>query len=232
MRIKDGTIVLTIVETAARHFVCVADRSGVIEAWKGLHLDGISDSLPPGALPMIDRQLLTLARNHGFDAVGLSFANTARDVTHVRRRLLGSATTVIPKIESKDSVRNLASILRVTREVIIDRGDLAGEVGLAHVWGVLRRVVASCKQEGCRVYVATHIVPSMIRNPLPSIAEVDSLASLIDAGIDGVQLSDETAVGRYPLEAIRLVSQMFAERPAVRRHPSRPPGVARFGIHA
>jgi pyruvate kinase len=155
---------------------------------------------------------LSQAISSDIECVGLSFANSGDDVLHVQQLCQHSRTKVIPKIESKDSVKRLGEIVELADEVIIDRGDLSGEIGLEKIWRVQREIIGAAKRNGTRVYAATQVLASMVRNPLPSIAEIDSLYSLIHEGIDGIQLSEETSVGHHAVDAIRVIHDVFEDK--------------------
>jgi pyruvate kinase len=211
LRINDGRIELSVVAVDGDEATCVASRSGTLTPGKGLHMERASYRPFPTPLSTRDRELVKIAIELRVDCLGLSFVNSAEDVLELRDLCHGSGTTVVPKIESKESVKRIGEIVELADEVIIDRGDLAGEIGLGKVWRAQREVIAACKRTGTRVYAATQVLSSMVQYPLPSIAEIDSLHGLIHEGIDGVQLSEETSVGRYPREAIQLVRRTFDE---------------------
>jgi pyruvate kinase len=211
LRIRDGRIVLTVDKKTADAIICTVSRPGVLTPGTGVHLEHGSYRPSTTALSQLDHDLVAAAVREGIECVGLSFTNSAEDVAYVQRLCRNSATTVVPKIESKESVKRTGEIVEMASEVIIDRGDLAGEIGLDKIWRVQREIIATCKRCGVRVYAATQVMSSMIQQALPSIADIDSLYSLIHDGVDGVQLSEETSVGRHAGEAIRVVREVFEE---------------------
>ena len=215
LRLNDGRVVLTIRDRSGDRVTCAASRPGVLTPGKGIHLECRSYRPATAALSQLDHDLVRAAVAEGVDCVGLSFAHNADDVLHAQRLCHGSSTSVVPKIESKESVKRTGEIVELASEVIIDRGDLAAEIGLDKVWRAQREVIATCKRSGVRVYVATQVLSSMVRHALPSIAEIDSLYSLMHEGIDGIQLSEETSVGRHAVECVRMVRAIFdSARPA------------------
>jgi pyruvate kinase len=216
LRINDGRIELSIEAVDGDTAIAVPSRSGTLLPGKGLHFDDVS--YRPFATPLSqrDRELTMAAIALEVECLGLSFVHSAEDVREVQALCQGTATTVVPKIEAKESVKRIGEIVELASEAIIDRGDLAGEIGLERVWRAQREIIAACRRTGTRVYAATQVLSSMVQHPLPSIAEIDSLCSLIHEGIDGVQLSEETSVGRYPRESIRLVKQTFERERAAR----------------
>lgn len=206
IRINDGMDNLEVVERNIDRILCVADRSGVIKTGKGLHLNGVSYRPSTNSISKLDSKLIELAKQYHIDYVGLSFVYNVDDIAFVKNKLKGSTTKILPKIESKESVINLVQLLATSDEFIIDRGDLAGEIGLRNVWRTQRRIIAACKMLGKRIYVATQVLSTMVTNPLPSIAEIDSLYDILNLGIDGVQLSEETSIGLHAERSVEMIA--------------------------
>ena len=223
IRINDGMVRLTVTDLDQRRVTFVPDLPGVLRRGKGFYMEKQGYRPQPSCLTELDEQLIAMARQSGIDYVGISFVHDMADVEHVRRLLGASATGFIPKIESRASLEhgNLLSLLTSCDRVIIDRGDLSGEMGLEAVWRQQRRVLDLARMQGCRVIMATQFLTSMMQRPLPTIAEVDSLTDLLHFGIDGVQLSEETCVGRHGADVVRLVTEsrrrVEAERAATPR---------------
>jgi pyruvate kinase len=211
LRISDGRIVLKVEKKTPDTIFCTASRPGALRPGNGVHVEHVSYRPSTTALSRMDHDLVNAAVREGIECLGLSFTNSAEDVAYVQRLCRSSATTVVPKIESKESVKRTGEIVEMASEVIIDRGDLAGEIGLDKIWRVQREIIATCKRCGVRVYAATQVLSSMVQHALPSIADIDSLYSLIHEGIDGVQLSEETSVGRHASEAISVAREVFGE---------------------
>lgn len=211
-RINDGMDRLTVIKKNKNEIVCVGDRTGVIKKGKGVHLDCVSYRHSANSLSEVDDKLIGIAKQYLFDYVGLSFVYNADDIKFVNSKLYGTKIKILPKIESKESINNLLEILKMSDEFIIDRGDLAGEIGLEHIWQMQRKIISLCKMLDKKVYVATQVLLSMVRNPIPSIAEVDSFYSLLDVGINGVQLSDETCLGQYAVESVALLRDIYERR--------------------
>ena len=209
LRINDGTNRLICEEITAEGIICSTNSSGVIKKGKGIHIDNDSFRMTEYSLTELDKNLIEVAKNNDIDFVGLSFVNDFDDIVHVEKLLSGSGVKCIPKIESKESIKNLLNILSGAEMVIVDRGDLAGEIGIKKVWKAQRDITAIAKLNGVKVIIATQFLTNMIRNPVPSIAEIDSLYSLIQFGIDGVQLSDETCIGDYSMQALNIVKESF-----------------------
>lgn len=209
LRINDGTNELVCKEIAADEIICSASSSGTIKKGKGIHIDKKSFRTTRYSLTKLDKQLIEFAKNNDIDFVGLSFVHDLDDVVYVEKLLEGTKVKCIPKIESKESIKNLNDILSNCKMVIVDRGDLAGEIGIEKVWKTQRDIIAIGKLNGVKIILATQFLTNMIRKPVPSIAEIDSLYDLIEFGIDGIQLSDETCIGDYPLKALNVIKEAF-----------------------
>ena len=209
IRINDGMDRLKVIELHNDRLICIGHRKGIIRRGKGLHLDSISYRPSTHSLSDFDIQLLQEAKHHGIDYVGLSFIYNLEDIAFIQSHLSESGIKMLPKIESKESVMNLIDVLSASEEFIIDRGDLAGEIGLENIWKTQREIIACCRALDKKIYVATQALSYMVSHPLPSIAEIDSLYALLKHGINGVQLSEETVQGQYALAAIHEVRHAF-----------------------
>ena len=146
-----------------------------------------------------------------FDYVALSFVQQAEDITDLRARLveLGSDAYVIAKIETKSAIKpeNLEEIVQVSDGVMVARGDLAVEAGAEIVPVVQRRIISLCRKYSKLCIVATQMMGSMVDNPEPSRAEVSDVANAVIQGADTVMLSDETAMGKYPIETVKAMKK-------------------------
>lgn len=209
IRINDGMVRFTVTDIDDRQVTFVPDLPGVLRRGKGFYMEKTGYRPQPSCLTDLDEQLIAVARQTGIDYVGISFVHNMADVNHVRQLLGNGSTGFIPKIESRASLEhdNLLSLLSCCDRVIVDRGDMSGEMGLDAVWRQQRRIVDMAKILGCRVIMATQFLTSMMQRPLPTIAEVDSLTDLLHFGIDGVQLSEETCIGQHGREVVRLITE-------------------------
>lgn len=205
IRINDGFNMLTITEMKERSIVCTANSNGTIRKGKGIHIDNKSYRPLGNMLSSHDLKLLDAVKQCDIDYIGLSFVHDMEDVKYVERELGATKIECIPKIESKESVKNLHSILKDSKMIILDRGDLSGEIGLENIWKVQKDIISLCKKYDCRIIVATQVLANMTSKPLPTIAEVESLYGLLDKGVSGIQLSEETSIGKYSEECIRFV---------------------------
>lgn len=209
IRINDGMVRFSVIDIDSEKVTFVPDLPGVLRRGKGFYMERIGYRPQPTCLTELDEQLIAVARESGIDYVGISFVHDMADVRHVQRLLANSTTGFIPKIESRASLEhdNLLALLSCCERIIIDRGDMSGEVGLDAIWRQQRRIADMARILGCRVIMATQFLTSMMQRPLPTIAEVDSLTDLLHFGIDGVQLSEETCVGKHGADVVRLVTE-------------------------
>ena len=207
IRINDGMIRLSIENIKDNIATFIPDCSGKLLRGKGFYLEKRGYRPEEHCLSKLDIELIEMAKKTGIDFVGVSFVHNLHDLEIVDKMLQKSSTGFIPKIEARASLEleNLIPILANCEKVIIDRGDMSGEMGLETIWYYQRRVLDMAKIFNCKVIMATQFLTSMLYKPLPSIAEIDSLYDLLDFGIDGVQLSEETCVGDHGNEVIQLI---------------------------
>ena len=185
----------------------VAVYNGLLENNKGVHLVG---PYPP--LPFLfehDHELIRTAKEMEVEYVGLSYVRHARDVVQARALLEGSGVDVICKIETREACEELEGILPLTSQILIDRGDLSSEIGIYQTPKMERTIAQRAAGLGVKTFVATQILYNMVQYPIPLMAELTALYDIARFA-DGLQLSDETAVGQYPFEVLDVVRQMRA----------------------
>lgn len=204
----DGKVRSTVREIVSPTAIRVeVENNGYLRSRKGLNLPDTNfggDIMTPKDIADMEWGV-----DKDFDYLALSFIQTAEDVHSLRQRLvaLGSTVDIISKIETKSAIseENLEDIIMASDGVMVARGDLAVEAGAEVVPVVQRRIVALCRKHGKLVIVATQMMGSMMENPEPSRAEVGDVATAVYQGADVVMLSDETAMGKYPLEAVQAM---------------------------
>lgn len=176
-------------------------------------------SVPGAEIPLTarDDDDVRFAAELGVEYLAASFVRDAQDIEEIRRLLGNEEIEVIAKIESREAVRNLDEIVKAADGVMVARGDLGVELPLEEVPLLQKEIVRRCNRAGVPVIIATQMLRSMVESPLPTRAEVTDVANAILDGTDAVMLSEETAVGRYPVEAVRVMSRI-AQR--IERHPS------------
>ena len=203
--LADGALELTVLEKSADTLTCRVVVGGPLSSHKGLNLPGVS--LPISALTAKDRDDLDFGLSRGVDLVALSFVRTAGDVREVKEIIAGRGldTPVIAKIEKPEAVDRIKEILEVADGIMVARGDLGVETPLKQVPMVQKFLIAEANRVGKPVITATQMLASMVNNPRPTRAEVTDVANAILDGTDAVMLSEETAVGHYPVEAVRFL---------------------------
>ena len=194
-------------------FIMSAEESGAISSRKGLALPGKSLALP--AITDQDREKLALGMELGVDAVAISFVQTVEDVHQIKALLHSYGRDDIPvvaKLERQNAaVDNLDEIVAATDIVMVARGDLGVECPMPELPALQKHIIHTCNRAGKPVIVATQMLLSMVNTPVPTRAEVTDVANAVLDGADCVMLSDETAAGNYPIEAVRYMRKITDE---------------------
>ncbi|HEY5717935.1 MAG TPA: pyruvate kinase [Motiliproteus sp.] len=208
--VDNGLINLEVQAKQERTLQCKVVDGGVLKSKRHVNLPGIRVNLP--AITAKDRRDILFGIEQEVDYIALSFVREAADVVQLRE-LLGDKAgkiKIIAKIEDQEGVRNLDEIIAVSDGVMVARGDLGVEIHIEHLPNVQRRMVRLCNEQGKRVIVATHLLESMIDNPIPTRAEVTDVANAIYEGVDAVMLSGETTVGKYPVKCVEILDKIAA----------------------
>lgn len=174
---------------------------------KGMHVRGIHANIP--FLFSKDKKLIDLANKYKLDFVGLSFVRNAKDI-QVAKKLIKNSE-IISKVETLSAVNNLDEILEEVEYILIDRGDLSTEIGLEKVPAYQKFIIDKALFYNKKVFLATQFLKSMEHNPLPTIAETIDLYNTLKSGIYGIQMSEETAVGKYPKECLEVINNLSKE---------------------
>jgi len=174
---------------------------------KGFHVRGIHEDIP--FLFPKDKKLIELANKHKLDFIGLSFVRNAKDIQEAKELIKSSQ--IISKVETLSAVKNLNEILKEVEYILIDRGDLSTEIGLLKVANYQKSIIEKAVFCNKKVFLATQFLKSMEHNPIPTIAESIDLYNTLKSGVFGIQLSEETAVGKYPKECINVVVDTLNE---------------------
>ena len=125
--------------------------------------------------------------------------------------LIGGGTKIISKIETIDAVENIAEILPLVRYILVDRGDLSTDIGIAKIPRFQRYIIEKALYADVKIFLATQVLKNMETKPLPTIGEIEALYDIMKSGVYGVQMSEETAVGRYVPECVALLNEMSEE---------------------
>jgi pyruvate kinase len=206
--INDGRIRTRVVGVDGERVSCRVESGGVISSGKGVNLPGAA--LPIPALTAKDLVDLEFALAHGVDYVALSFVQSAEDVLELRERIdsAGSRARIIAKIEKAEAIRNLDAIVEATDGVMVARGDLGVEIGIAEVPLLQKLMIAKARAANRTVITATQMLESMIENAEPTRAEASDVANAILDGTSAVMLSGETAVGKHPVAAVEFMDRV------------------------
>jgi pyruvate kinase len=210
--LADGRIRLRVLATAGREVRCAVEVGGRVSSHQGLNLPGATVALP--AAGREDLAWVDFAVDHAIDLLAVSFVRRAEDLEPVVRRVRtgGADIPVIAKIEKPEAAERAEEIVKASGAgVMIARGDLGIELPIAKVPGVQRRLLALAGKHSQPSITATQMLASMVASPRPTRAEVSDVANAIYQGTDAVMLSEETAVGDYPVEAVRLMDRIARE---------------------
>ena len=209
--IADGTVRLLVTEASPSRVVATAQSSGVVSSYTGVHLPGVPIDEP--ILTEDDKIALKFGVEHGVDWVGLSFVRTAQDIIDARKELnaAGSKALVMAKLERGEGVDNIDSILPEVDGIMVARGDLGVEIPMERVPVVQKQLVAKSNEAGKVSVIATQMLWSMVVAPAPTRAEVSDVTNAVLDRCDAVMLSDETAMGQHPLEALKIFDATIVE---------------------
>jgi pyruvate kinase len=208
--LNDGLVQL-VVERVVNHDVhCVVAVGGELRSRKGLNLPGIK--LGISAFTDHDRKCLEFAMAQGIDAVSQSFVETARDMEKVRAAAarVGARPFIIAKIERADALAHYDAILQAADGIMVARGDLGVEVPIEEIAYTQKQLIAKANLAGKPVITATQMLESMVSSRLPTRAEATDVANAILDGTDCVMLSGESAMGKFPEEAVRMLARIAA----------------------
>ncbi len=209
--LADGLVLLKVESKKPDRLICEVLAGGAIQSHKGLNLPSSSLRIP--AFTEKDRKDLKVGLEAGVDFVALSFVRHEKDLEPIREILnqMSSPPLLIAKIERPQAVERLESILKNVDGVMVARGDLGVEMPFEEVPLVQKRIIRMARQAAKPVITATQMLRSMIESPRPTRAEVADVANAILDGTDALMLSDETAVGDYPVEAVHVLDRIAGE---------------------
>jgi len=206
--LADGLIRLRVERVAGTRVHTTVEVGGELDDRKGINRQG--GGLSVRALTDKDREDIHLAARLDCDYMAISFPKDADDVQEARELLhqAGGEAGIVTKIERREAVDNLTSIMQAADAVMIARGDLAVEIGDADLPGVQKRIMRLAREFECVVITATQMMQSMVDSLMPTRAEVLDVANAVLDGTDGVMLSEETAMGKYPSETVAAMSRV------------------------
>ncbi|WP_026894592.1 pyruvate kinase [Clostridiisalibacter paucivorans] len=211
--IDDGLVGLKVIDIKEdTDIVCTVENGGVIKNKKGVNVPGTKINLP--AITEKDLEDIKFGIENDIDFIAASFIRKPSDVIEIRKILEENNADhiqIISKIENREGVENIDSILKVSDGIMVARGDMGVEVPAEEVPLIQKMIIKKCNNIGKPVITATQMLDSMIRNPRPTRAEVTDVANAILDGTDAIMLSGETAAGKYPIEAVKTMHNI-AER--------------------
>ncbi|MDE6446478.1 MAG: pyruvate kinase [Alistipes sp.] len=211
MLIADGEVELHVVDKSERELVCEFAGDGALRSRKSVNVPGVSIDLP--SVTAKDRRFIEWAIAHDVDFIAHSFVRSVRDLQAVQQILdtHGSPIKIISKIENQEGLDNIDEIIEASYGIMVARGDLGVELPAEVIPNTQRRIVEKCIAAKRPVIIATQMLYSMVRSPRPTRAEVSDVASAIYERVDAVMLSDETAMGDYPVEAVETMARIARE---------------------
>lgn len=209
--LDDGRRKLVVQSIEGGDLVTKVVIGGTIKGRRGVNLPNAFLSI--SALTEKDKKDLEFGIKAGVDYVALSFVRSARDIVELRELIKshGGNQMIIAKMETPECVENVDEIIAATDAVMVARGDLAIEIGHAKVPAVQKLLIERCNAAGKPVIVATQMLESMINAPVPTRAEVSDIARAVYDGADATMLSEESALGKYALEAVSMMSEVIFE---------------------
>ncbi|MFT7267564.1 MAG: pyruvate kinase [Porticoccus sp.] len=206
--VDNGLINLEVLSKEDRIMQCKVIDGGILKSKRHVNLPGIRVNLP--AITEKDKRDILFSIEQEVDFIALSFVRNTADVEQLRV-LLGDKVDkikIISKIEDQEGVKNLSDIVNISDGVMVARGDLGVEIAIEKLPRVQRRIIRLCAQRGKRVIVATHMLESMIENPIPTRAEVTDVANAVYEEADAIMLSGESAMGKYPVKCVEILSRI------------------------
>ncbi len=212
--LSDGLIELRVAALHGDDVECMVINGGTLGENKGINLPGIAVKVP--SLTEKDEIDLRFCIENDVDAIAVSFVRTAEDIRHTRERVqaMGSDIWIIAKLEKPQAIDHLEGILEVADGVMVARGDLGVEVPPEKVPAIQKHVIRRAGEYRKPVITATQMLESMIENPRPTRAEASDVANAVYDGTDAVMLSAESAAGKYPVEAVQMMSRIVLESEA------------------
>ena len=209
--IDDGLVGMEVVEISDKDIVCIVKNGGDISDHKGVNVPGVELKMP--FISQKDREDLLFGIQEDFDFVAASFTRTADDVKEMRKLLNdngGRDIHIIAKIENQQGVDNIDAIIEEADGIMIARGDMGVEIPLEHVPIIQQKIIEKVYEAGKVVITATQMLDSMMIHPRPTRAETTDVANAIYQGTSAIMLSGETAAGKYPVEALKMMVKIAA----------------------
>lgn len=207
--IDDGKIRMVVEETTQTEIICTVKNGGKVSNHKGINVPKVRLNME--YLSDVDRSDLLFGIEKDVDYVAASFVRKGEDVRQLRLFLDehgGQRIKIISKIENMEGIENFEEILEVSDGIMVARGDMGVEVEFERLPGIQKRFIKRCQQSGKIVITATQMLESMIASPVPTRAEITDVANAVFDGTSAVMLSGESAMGQYPVEAVKAMAKI------------------------
>ncbi len=223
VNMADGTIRAEVVRVTPEYVECKVVNGGVLSARKGVNFPGVDLDIP--AITDKDVEDLRFGVKMGVDLIAVSFVRDPIDVLMAKKYVasFGGKQPVFAKIERHEAVRNIEGILEAADGIMVARGDLGVEVDIEEVPIIQKKLIRQSIDKGKTVITATQMLTSMINSPFPTRADVSDIANAVLDGTDAVMLSDETTVGKYPVEAVDMMAKVIKEAEKIYPFYRKPP---------
>lgn len=211
LMLDDGRRKLRVEKVEGTDIYTTVIVGGVIKSRRGVNIPNAYLSI--SAITDKDRSDLEFAVKNGADYIALSFVRTAKDINELRDLIAshGGSQPIVAKIETPEAVEKIDEIIAATDAIMVARGDLAVEIGHAKVPAVTKMLIEKCNAAGKPVIVATQMLESMIKAPVPTRAEVSDIANAVYAGADATMLSEESSLGEFAVEAVSMMAEVIVE---------------------
>ena len=200
----DGTLRFVVVKIDGQDIHARAETAGQLKSCKGINVPFVK--LQTAMVTDRDRNMMKFARDNGVDFIGLSFVESAKHVEAIRELAGGDWPRIVSKIENQGGLDHMDEIIAVTDAIMIDRGDLSVETNLENLSLFQKRIIQAAQRAAKPVIVATEMLHSMIGSPVPTKAEVSDISNAVLDGCSATMLSGETAIGKFPFEAVKTMS--------------------------
>lgn len=207
--VDDGLVTLTVIDKEEKELVCRVENPGPVKDRKGINIPGVVLSMP--FMSAKDEEDIRFGARNGADFIAASFVRRGSDIEEIRAILNEEGAhdvQIIAKIENQEGFNNVEEILQVADGIMVARGDLGVEVATHLVPIYQKKMIATANRLGKPVITATHMLESMQKNPRPTRAEASDVANAVLDGTDAIMLSGESAVGDYPVEAVRVMNEI------------------------
>ena len=202
----DGTLRFVVVKVEGQDIHVRAETAGQLKSCKGVNVPFVK--LRTALVTDRDRNMMKFASNNGVDFIGLSFVESAEHVAAFRKLTNGGHPRIVSKIENQGGLDNMQEIIAATDAIMIDRGDLSVETNLESVSLFQKRIIQTAREAAKPVIVATEMLHSMINSPTPTKAEISDISNAVLDGASATMLSGETAIGEFPVEAVKTMSRI------------------------